>query len=246
MQGIRKIQKRNRIGVIYKVSLGNKFIIGSTINTKDRKYAYIQDLKANRHCNKPLQNLFNILRNKDLKFEILQSNIPELILEPVEDIWIGSLCSKIQDCKGGLNIIDGSRITFTKEILEKKSIAQKRAMSVLSKEEKEERFRKIQESRKPKLREIGESISKSRQLNKKENWENNQIKPVVQETKSGNFVKIWSSAYQVQKENKGYNSSHISAVCYKKKGFSSHKKYNWRFATEEEIIKSKPKPKAKK
>jgi hypothetical protein len=245
MQGQRKIQKRNRVGVIYKVSLGDKFIIGSTINPKDREYAYIQDLKANRHCNKPLQNLFNSNKCKKLNFEILQPNILENILEAVEDIWIGSTCSKIQDCKKGLNIIDGSRIVFTEEIREKKRIAQKRALSLLSKEDWVERINKIQNSRMPKLKEIGRSISKSRQLNKKENWENNQIKPVIQETLSGEFIKIWSSAYQVQKEL-GYRSSHILSLCKNKPKFKSVKGFKWRFATINEIEEAKKQAAAKK
>ena len=61
MQAIEQIKQRNRKGLIYKISLGDKFIIGSTINYKERTYHHKYCLINNKHCNKPLQSLYNKL-----------------------------------------------------------------------------------------------------------------------------------------------------------------------------------------
>lgn len=84
----------------------------------------------------------------------------------------------------------------------------------------------------------GKLISEGRQKNKKLDWNNKQTKPVIQETKIGKFIRLWASAYQVEKEI-GLNSSHISSVCRNLWGFKTHGKYKWRFATQNEIIKDK-------
>lgn len=81
MQAIEQIKKRNRKGLIYKISLGDKFIIGSIINYKERIYHHKYCLKNNKHCNNPLQLLYNKLENKSINFKILQENIPEIILQ---------------------------------------------------------------------------------------------------------------------------------------------------------------------
>lgn len=82
---------------------------------------------------------------------------------------------------------------------------------------------------------FGKLISKGRKKNIKLDWNNKQIKPVIQETLDGQFIKLWASAYQAQKETSIYRSSNISGVCYKKYGQKTYKGYNWRFASEEEI-----------
>lgn len=238
MQAIEQIKQRNRKGLIYKISLGDKFIIGSTINYKERTYHHKYCLINNKHCNKPLQSLYNKLNNKDVSFEILQEDIPEIILQYVEDIWIGASCSKIQDKKQGLNIIDGSRISYTKEMIDHKRIIQTEKMKNLSIEDKKQIYIKGQLTKKVKIIEIGENISKGRKNNAKFNWDNNQIKPVTQLTKDNVVINVWSSAYQVQKEL-GFSSSKISAVCRNKYNLKTHNNYKWRFSTIEEIENAK-------
>ena len=111
---------------------------------------YQDCLINNKHCNKPLQSLYNKLNNKDVSFEILQEDIPEIILQYVEDIWIGASCSKIQDKKQGLNIIDGSRISYTKEMIDHKRIIQTEKMKNLSIEDKKQIYIKGQLTKKVK------------------------------------------------------------------------------------------------
>jgi hypothetical protein len=234
MQAIEQIKKRNRKGLVYKINLGNKFIIGSTINYKQRFYHHKYCLINNKHCNKPLQLLYNKLDNKNINFEILQEDIPEIILQYVEDIWIGASCSKIQDKKQGLNIIDGSRISYTKEMIEHKRIVQTEKMKNLSVEDKKQIYIKGQITKKIKIIEIGKNISKGRKNNAKFNWDNNQTKPVTQLTKDDIVIKVWSSAYQVQKEL-SFSSSKISAVCRNKYNLKTHNNFKWRFSTIEEI-----------
>jgi hypothetical protein len=238
MQAIEQIKQRNKKGLIYKIILGDKFIIGSTINYKERVYHHKYCLINNKHCNKPLQSIYNKLDNKNISFEILQEDIPEIILQYVEDIWIGASCSKIQDKKQGLNIIDGSRISYTKEMIEHKRIIQTEKMKNLSVEDKKQIYIKGQLTKKVKIIEIGKNISKGRKNNAKFNWDNNQTKPVTQLTKDDIVINTWSSAYQVQKEL-GFSSSKISAVCRNKYNLKTHNNYKWRFSTIEEIENAK-------
>lgn len=104
-------------GLIYKVTCtsNNKFIIGSTINFKRRVREYNSKLERNIFNNPVLQNCYNKYGKESIKFEIIQENIPENILNFVEDIWIGASCGRVDDKKNGMNIRDASRIRFTKE-----------------------------------------------------------------------------------------------------------------------------------
>lgn len=215
----------SRLGCIYKISIGDRFLIGSSINFQKRKQYHIYLLKRNCHDNCFLQNVYN--KNPNIQFEILQNNIPEEILRFVEDIWIGGKCAKQKDNRFGMNIIDGSRLVFTKEILKKKSDAQKRVMTLMPPDKKYQLFEKIKISRSKKLKSIGKAISKSKK-GKNIGFENNQSFPVVQKTKTGKVIKIWPSAYHAEIFG-GFNSSHIGRVCKKHKGFKSHKGFLWSF-----------------
>jgi hypothetical protein len=111
-------------------------------------------------------------------------------------------------------------------------------MKNLSVEDKKQIYIKGQLTKKVKIIEIGENISKGRKNNAKFNWDNNQTKPVTQLTKDDIVINIWSSAYQVQKEL-GFSSSKISAVCRNKYNLKTHNNYKWRFSTIEEIENAK-------
>ena len=119
----------------------------------------------------------------------------------------------------------------------KQSNSQKERLKTTSKDELIRRSNKAYQTRILKY-DMGKLVSEGRQKNKKLDWNNNQTKPVVQETKDGKFIKLWASAYQVEKEI-GLNSSHISSVCRNLWGFKTHRKYKWRFATENEILNYK-------
>jgi hypothetical protein len=107
-----------RLGVIYKVSIGDNFIIGSSIDYKTRWSVYLNKLSTNTWENIYLQRSYNKYGKESLKFEILQKDIPENILECVEDVWMGSLCGMAEDNKKGMNLKSANRPKFSKEICE--------------------------------------------------------------------------------------------------------------------------------
>ena len=234
MQGLDKRKTSNRLGLIYKIILDDKFIIGSTLHFNKRQSSHKCDLRNNKHCNKPLQHVYDKSINKEIVFEILQENIPERILKYVEDVWIGASCSKIQDKRNGLNIIDGSRIDYTPEMREKRRISQTRIMNSLTQEQKEQRASRMKESKSNNLVQIGRNISASKQINKKENWINNQSYPVLQKTLEGIPIKLWASAYHAEKE-KNYLSSHVRGVCLKAYGQKTYKGYDWEYIKSEDL-----------
>ena len=87
------------------------------------------------------------------------------------------------------------------------------------------------------LKQIGEAISKTKQRNKKEGWENNQSLSILQLTLDGLPIKLWSSAYQAEVQ-KGYLNGRISGVCKKLYGQKTYKGYDWKYATKEKLNKS--------
>lgn len=153
-----------RTGVIYKLTVGNSFIIGSTISRK-RKNTHFLTLRNGTHHNSYLQNCYNKYGEDGLKFEILQKDIPEEILLFVEDIWIGGKCGKIGDKKGGANVKDATRhsiseetkikignanrhptgIKPSKETLQKRAQGYSKFWNSLTNEEKIERLRPLRE-----------------------------------------------------------------------------------------------------
>lgn len=112
-----------RFGVIYKVIVGNTFIIGSTLNKNKRKSYYLNILRKNKWNNTYLQNSWNKYGESSFVFEVLQENIPENILEHVEDIWIGALCSRAEDKRKGANMRDACRVRFSQNTKNKMSKA---------------------------------------------------------------------------------------------------------------------------
>ena len=116
-----------RTGVIYKIECltNNKFIVGSSLNFKSRRSNHLWQLENNKHNNKALQNCYNKYGYDNIKFELLQENIPNLILRDVENIWIGALCAKDNDKKGGMNLIDADQKNVSESTKLKMSKAQK-------------------------------------------------------------------------------------------------------------------------
>ncbi len=138
-----------RFGVIYKVtciSNGN-FLYGSTLSIKDRINGYNSGLSRGVWNNPILQNCYNKYGKDSIKFEVVQENIPEDILEGVEDLWIIANNSRADCDKGGMNLRDASRVNFTEEVKKKMSITRtgkKRSKESIEKQKKtwRERFDK--------------------------------------------------------------------------------------------------------
>lgn len=114
-----------RFGVIYKVSIGDNFIIGSSLNPKHREKQYLSDLKLKRWGNLYVQNSYNKYGVEGFQFQILQDNIPQSILKDVENIWIGGLCARAEDNKNGMNMQDADAKRPDKKSNIKKSESQK-------------------------------------------------------------------------------------------------------------------------
>lgn len=128
-----------RSGLIYKLTIGNYFIVGSTINYTDRKSEYNRELRKGDYSNTFLQNVYNKYnKGLDLNFEVLQDNISELILRDVENIWIGSKCAMSTDNKNGLNLQSARGCNKSPETIEKLRIA---GLNVVFSEERKEKIR---------------------------------------------------------------------------------------------------------
>lgn len=56
---------------IYRIIIGNRSYIGSSISLSVRKKQHYSDLRCNRHCNKFLQNAYN--KYKEFNFEVLKT-----------------------------------------------------------------------------------------------------------------------------------------------------------------------------
>lgn len=105
-----------RLGVVYKVWFEDTkyFLYGSTINFKNRKSNYLSKLKRNIYSNTVLQNVYNKHTDKFI-MNVVQDNIPEDMLEIVEDIWMGASGSIHSDNIGGMNLKNAFRPKFSQE-----------------------------------------------------------------------------------------------------------------------------------
>lgn len=112
-----------RLGVVYKVSIGNVFVIGSTIRNRTREGEYRRELAKNNWNNTYLQNSYNKYGKEFFKFEVLQKDIPEDLLLFVEDIWMGASCAMVKDRKSGVNIRPVTRNICSEEAKYNNSIS---------------------------------------------------------------------------------------------------------------------------
>lgn len=220
-----------RLGVVYKVSIGNNFIIGSTINSKYREKKYINNLRKGIWNNSYVQDSYNKYGEENFKWEILQNNIPEDILENVEDIWIGSLCGRAEDNKNGMNMRDAFRVRFGKETKEKMSISNSKTIYQYDLEGNFTRefigahdasnyvnssYSNIATSaRSGGNSQSGGFLWSYLFFEKMPKYNNSPAKSrrktVLQFDKNGNFIKEWESITKIQKEL-GYNQGNIYKV----------------------------------
>lgn len=168
-----------KAGLIYKITVRNTkyFLVGSTINKLSiRKFQYFTKLKAGNYSNKLLQRVFNKYGKESFIFEILQNNISEDILEHVEDIWIGALCSRIEDKNGGMNIRDAKRPRWSE--MTKKKISKSRKGKMMGKDN--------WMFGKPMSKEHKEKISHTKRGYK-----------ILQYSLNGDFIKEWESVKEI-------------------------------------------------
>ena len=192
-----------KTGLIYKLYFTNNsyFIYGSTFCLKKRKYAYFHKLIKNLYNNDILQKVYNKYDGKNtIRWEIVQDNIPEKILEFVEDIWIGSKCARSEDKNKGMNMRDASRTRFSKETIDKIVKANKgRIPHNKGKKHSEETKEKIKQKRKLQIishsQETKDKIGKSHKGKKltKEHIEK-LCEKIVQLDLNNNYIKTWNSA----------------------------------------------------
>jgi hypothetical protein len=197
-----------RLGVIYKVSIGKNFIIGSTIHPYKRELDYKSQIKRGFWKNDYVQNTFNKDTTQEITWEILQNNIPENILHFVEDIWIGSKNGRIECRESGMNMRDGSRPNHSQETKDKISKARKGIKLTEEHRQNSAKARIGRVTTQETKNKIG--LSNSRK--------------VFQYDLQGNFIKEWIGATFAAKEIGGFNELIIKCCKgYRKK----HKSFQW-------------------
>lgn len=223
-----------RFGCIYKLTIGNEFLFGSTIHTRKRKIHHLCQLRNNKHGNTPLQNKFNTYGENNLNFEIMQDNIPENIIEDIENVWIGANCGKIQDGKNGLNILDGCRRVYTEEDKLMMSNIQKEYFKNQPDEIKTKKREQLRQAYNNNKEKISQKIKETYKNNPIAPWSNKNSRPVLQITLEGTPIKLWGAGRQAEKEA-NYSSAIINLVCNGLYCKNQYANYNWRFADEDDI-----------
>ncbi len=161
---------------------------------------YLHELDKNRYNNDFLQRVYNKHNGKEtIRWDIVQSNIPESILEYVEDIWIGANYGRKEDGKGGMNMRDAKRPRFSQETIDKiikankgripPNKGKKASLETVEKIKKKRALQIISHSQKTKNK-IGKG-NKGKKRSQKEK-DNLSIK-IVQLDKNGDYIKTWKS-----------------------------------------------------
>lgn len=228
-----------RLGVIYKVSIKDKFLIGSSVDFKSRKNNYLKKLRKNRYENSYLQNVFNKYGEENLKFEIVQKDVPESILSYVESIWIGALCGRIEDKQFGMNMRDGHRLNLTRESIlkmcipivqrdkEGNFIKRWESTADVYKEHPEYRGRVIYQVLKNKRRSAyGFQWHYESEDNDFKMRPSKQCYKVIQTDLEGNFIREWESTAHPEEE--GFFQVSVWRCCSGQR--TQHKGYKWKFA----------------
>lgn len=207
-----------RTGVIYKVSIGPNYIIGSTLNEVERRNTYLRNLRKNIWNNDYVQNSFNKYGEKSFKFEVIKRNIPEEELEFIEDVYMAICKSRVEYRLGGMNLRNASRVKFSKEIREKMSKAATGKILSIEAKNKLREFKKnfiVSDITKNKLSKLAKQriISENTRIAQR----NKIIKPVYQYNKdTGEFIKKWNSQSEVIKYYSNGKNGTISNVVNEK------------------------------
>lgn len=111
---------------IYKITniINNKVYIGQTNNWSKRKSAHLLALRSNKHQNKHMQRSFNIHKENNFSFEIIENNIIcPIVIDYKERLYIKQYNSTVD--KYGYNKESGGSLNkkISEEARKKMSIA---------------------------------------------------------------------------------------------------------------------------
>jgi hypothetical protein len=161
---------------------------------------YFYELNKNTYNNKYLQRVYNKYDGKNhMKWEIVQNNIPEEVLEFIEDIWIGAGKGRKEDKKYGLNMRDASRPRFGKEIIDKiiksnkgripPNKGKKASLETIEKIKQKRSLQTISHSQKTKDKIGNANRGKKRTQEQLEN----DYEKIVQLDLNSNYIKTWNT-----------------------------------------------------
>lgn len=239
---------------LFKNIINGKVYIGSSKNIYRRKNEHLKKLSKNCHHCKGLQNAWNKYGENNFSFEILETlqeydktillireeffinkvlnenrkNLYNSKLKPTcnfKPFFTEELRSKQSQRMLGNKIMVG--LKRSKESIEKQRLTFLKILKTKTKEQKTLSAKKAVITRNT-LYDFGELISKGKKLHAKFDWDNKQTKPVKQLDLEGNLIKLWASAYQVEKTF-GWKSSNVSRICYGGVGLKTYKGFKWEF-----------------
>lgn len=194
---------------IYKITnlVNSKFYIGSSTNISKRYLHHIHCLRANKHCNKHLQNSINKYGINNFVFEVIEEC--ENVLER-EQFYIDNYKPQYNIC-----ITAGSNkgIKFTKEHKEKIGLSNK---GIKRSEELKERWSDIKKNN-PNPELYKKIVALSIEVTSK---------AIIQYNKDMTFVKEWNSISNCARFIKG-DPSTITKVCKGK--LKSHRNFIFKY-----------------
>lgn len=230
--------------VIYKItnSITNKFYIGSTCNFQKRKYAHLNHLRNNKHCNKKLQNSWNKYGEINFIFEIIEYTDREnlIILEQYYldfykpyDKNIGYNIAKLANPNNFGIKHSGNQIPWNKGV--KLPSSWNKGVSTSDDTKKKQSQAKIGDNHvnygKHLSEETRNKISESQKGEKGNNYgKPTNRKKVYQFDLENNLIKEYDFVMDVK--NYGFDFKKVSAVALGKQ--KTHKNYIWSYTINNE------------
>lgn len=216
---------------IYKIQnlKTNQIYIGSAINFAKRKYYHLYDLKNNKHHSIILQNSFNKHGEENFEFSVIEEVYEKENLIKREQYYIDTLkpkynCSKTAGSPLGVKHTLQARLNMSKAHLGKKLTPESIAKRTLKqsgenhwsygKERPEETKKKVSKSLKEYYKDGGLPSRKGAIISEEQKKKTSEklMKPIVQYTKNGEFIRNWKGASEASKET-GINSVNINQAC---------------------------------
>ena len=216
---------------IYKIEnlKTNEIYVGSAINLAKRKYYHLYDLKNNKHHSIILQNSYNKHGVENFEFFILEeiSEKENLIIR--EQYYIDSLnpkynCSRVAGSPLGVKHSLEARLNMSKAHLGKKLSPESIAKRTLKqsgenhygsgKERTNDVKKKISDGNKKAFENgrvhpnLGKNVSNDVKLKISET----SMKPILQYSKTGEFIKEWKGA-PIASKKLNINKSNINQAC---------------------------------
>lgn len=177
---------------IYQIKniINNKCYIGSTINYEKRKQKHLRLLRKNLHHCRHLQSSFNLYKENNFQFSIVEIISDPITLVYKEDWWIKKLNPEYNVIKSG--ILNHLGLKRSEETRRKISIALT--------------GRHLDEITKKKLSVINTGKKQSYSTIQKKREKN--FNPIVQLDLNNNLINEWKSATEAS-EKDGYNRNCI-------------------------------------